>query len=198
MTNHHADRRYSVRLQTRTVPGMTTARPRACSELYRPGRTPHLVPVRSQPHAESGINPRCVDKARRRHAVRFPVPILIGSAAAGPCQDFLHGDVYSFARHCAACSRSWRRCARPAPAARGIWRRISRPSRPIRSRKPTRSPTPSRAATSPTSRRNSATSCSRSCFTPAWREEARRLRFRRRRAGDHRKAHPPPSACLRR
>ena len=68
----------------------------------------------------------------------------------------------------AACSRSWRRCARPRPAARGISSRISRPSRPIRSKRPMRSPTPSRATISPISRRNWAISCCKWSFTRAW------------------------------
>ncbi len=57
-------------------------------------------------------------------------------------------------------------------------------------------PTPSPAATWPTSRTSWATCCSRSSSTPAWRKEARRLRFRRRGRDHHRQADPPPPACL--
>ncbi len=48
---------------------------------------------------------------------------------------------------------------------------LPRPSRPIRSRKPTRWPTPSRAAISTTSRTNSATCCCRSSFHARMAEE---------------------------
>ena len=51
--------------------------------------------------------------------------------------------------NCAACSTSWRPCATPTAAARGTPSRISPPSPPTRSRKPTKSPTPSSGATSP-------------------------------------------------
>ena len=68
---------------------------------------------------------------------------------------------------------------------------------PTRSRRPTRSPMRSRAAISPTCAMSWAISCCRSSFTPAWRR-SRRLRFRRRGRGHHRKADPPASACLRR
>ncbi len=75
-----------------------------------------------------------------------------------------------------ACSTSWRRCERPAAAARGTSNRILRASRPTPSRRPMRSPTPSRAAISTTSATNSAISCCRWCFTPAWRRNRARSR----------------------
>ena len=94
-------------------------------------------------------------------------------------------------------SKSWRRCARPRPAARGTWSRISRPSRPTRSKKPTKWPTRSRATILTISRTSSATCCCRWCSTPAWRRSGR-VRLRRRGAGDHREAGSPASACVRR
>ncbi len=66
------------------------------------------------------------------------------------------------------CSRSWRGCAIRRPAANGTASRLSRRSRPTRSRKPMRSPTRSSAATWRISRTSSATCCSRSSSMPAW------------------------------
>ena len=101
---------------------------------------------------------------RIRQPCRDAGPALLRSispAATSPPRE-------AFPRHRPPDRDHGRARARPAAAVPGTSNRTSAPSRPIRSRKPTRSPTPSRAAISTTSRTNSATCCCRSSSTPAW------------------------------
>ena len=72
------------------------------------------------------------------------------------------------------------------------------PSRPTRSRKPMRSPTRSRAATSTICATSSATSCCRSSTTPKWLRKLANSPSAMSSKAITRKDDPPPSACLRR
>ncbi len=95
-----------------------------------------------------------------------------------------------------ASSTSWRPCARPTRAAAGISRRHSRRSRPIRSRKPMKSPTRSRGGDMADLRDELGDLLLQVAFHAQNRRRARRVRLRRRRRGDHGKDDPPPSACF--
>ena len=81
----------------------------------------------------------------------------------------------------ADCRVFWKSCAACVtrkPVARGISNKISPPSPPTRSRKPTRSPMPSNVATCRTCATNLAICCCKPSTTRKWPKNKGRLRFR--------------------
>ena len=97
----------------------------------------------------------------------------------------------------ANCSPSWSACARPT-AVPGTGNRPLRASRRTPSRRPTKSPMPSSAATCATSRTNWAICCSKWCSMRRSRSEADEFDFDAVAGGDLRQAVAPPSARIRR